>query len=191
MGCWNEICAITNLPIMENEEVVMLVLPFEQPHPYFLLNYDSFFSMLYPEYINSITINKGKYDDYGWIKNLNKNNDEYLNSIFIKMNVWNWILDFVKKEERTKKIITDFEEKIEKYRKINITLGHIKESFLFDDLKKELAYILLFCDSIGKHLSIGIKGAQFYEMKYFYEMVQIINDSSIDLEKITKKGIES
>ncbi len=61
MGCWNQTCAITNLPIMDGDDVYVLVLQKgmeESP------------SLCYPTayWTPGIFFFEGKYDDYGGVK---------------------------------------------------------------------------------------------------------------------------
>lgn len=61
MGCWNETCALTNLPIFIDEDVVMLVtIPYMTTDYSHLHYWDDAAPMVLPIY--------GKYDDYGSIK---------------------------------------------------------------------------------------------------------------------------
>ena len=69
MGCWNETCMVSHLPIFENDKVaMMLIIPrFSDDGPVSITaEYDDAWMQLGFPFI-------GKYDEYGGIKNVEKN----------------------------------------------------------------------------------------------------------------------
>lgn len=65
MGCWNESCALSHLPIMAGEEIyafLLLECPFEKQYSYSTGTY------------SPIAVVHGEYDDYGGIENIRDEN---------------------------------------------------------------------------------------------------------------------
>lgn len=65
MGCWNETCMVSNMPILSGDEVVMIIMQSNQ--------IDS--NGVYPiSYWNICSVLFGKYNDYGGIEDVKKDN---------------------------------------------------------------------------------------------------------------------
>ena len=89
MGSWHETCSLTNLPIYEDEKVVMVTFP-ERLFPT-SMSISSFF-------VRAAIVEKGTYDEYGSLKELaDKDGDsprpgkEKLRAFF-KKSVWDAVL---------------------------------------------------------------------------------------------------
>lgn len=95
MGCWDETCGITGLPIMEGEECIMVV-----PTQDFADNYQNEF-----QFINCLSIGlgiekiqTGIYDSYGWLEDYpgieenDYDNRPDLRSLFFLKEAWDFML---------------------------------------------------------------------------------------------------
>jgi len=102
MGCWIETCAVTNLPIYEGDEVIM-ILPepgeyIEIPDPEKLVTKlywqpsDWYDSNVATNFKRIQMIERGRYDEYGWLINTPSFDDGASHrSIFILAEVWDKI----------------------------------------------------------------------------------------------------
>ncbi len=83
MGCWNETCVLTDLPIEYEEPVVVMMSERE-----FLCDDRFFFAQLEE-------LKVGTYNDYGWIKERPNPPQErfHLRTFFVKQTCWNRVLE--------------------------------------------------------------------------------------------------
>ncbi len=119
MGCWNETCGISRLPIEHNDKCVMLLIKMDVVIPNELDNNKTPMSinLSLPSYIDDyflrkiLYFEKGEYDDYGYIKGFEdkfKNFREEIHSkvcsgmilklIFLEK-YWDIVLNFNNNEE--------------------------------------------------------------------------------------------
>lgn len=96
MGCWTESCAVSGLPIEEDQECVSVVLDheaYERMHESRNFNvYD--LGLLYSTTPDAFRVFQGCYDDYGWIKGVSPNpthGDEAKPFCLIRKEVWDLI----------------------------------------------------------------------------------------------------
>jgi hypothetical protein len=82
MGCWNETCGITNLPIVLNDDVVVIVIRENEKYPGTISSkkYGSVCDEWSPVGLPIF----GKYNDYGGVFKINK--DEFYNDLFEELN---------------------------------------------------------------------------------------------------------
>ena len=84
MGSWNETCAVTNLPIIYPEEVVMLLLKDDETAKALAEP-----SQLRLRLLRKIELHFGTYNDYGWIRELERDERD---SLFVKRRVWDEVV---------------------------------------------------------------------------------------------------
>jgi len=98
MGCWDETCCLSNQIVRENDPAVMVVIkPGEVQHG---LVCNTFGSQFW-DFKQVKEIHKGTYNDYGWLKETHKEDDDprldyYL--CFFHKNIWDEVVDFERKE---------------------------------------------------------------------------------------------
>ena len=93
MGCWNETCAISRLPIFPDQKCVMLVV-----------RDSNIYDLISPTGARDIELLvHGTYNDYGWINEIADDpyekeiHDDKLFVIFFREDMWNFVLDYAKK----------------------------------------------------------------------------------------------
>jgi len=106
MGCWNETCYISKLPILLGEEVVLILLR-EREYIYDKRPYTSY---AYEKYVPFGLPIFGKYNEYGNIEDVTNASDvlEYLRCI----DVVNYEGNTLDTKSLTKETLTEFTEKI-------------------------------------------------------------------------------
>lgn len=156
MGCWEETCAISHLPILENEECYMVLF---RPD---VLNIGCFMSLSFADrYVKKIYF--GKYDDYGWLQEIEKPYDEvYKHVIFIKKNLWDYAQT---KDYDFSTLKNGWDAEVEMQR---LCKEEIKP---YDERLIELCHVFSLCwelriDPFG---STGFKGCQSYQYEDKYE----------------------
>jgi hypothetical protein len=117
MGCWNETCAITTLPILEGDECVMSVFSAD-PNDAWALSGDMS-GFFHRKCIWGIF--KGRYNDYGWLEGVDEPDNvnemvTYKDDIsgketetmvnlcdyprsFVHKEAWDWAIKFAEKDK--------------------------------------------------------------------------------------------
>jgi hypothetical protein len=114
MGCWNETCALSGLPIQEDDECYML--EFDDIGLIACCGIENFND--YFRHLKSIEF--GKYDECGNIKIIKKTNCEQVpdGRCFILKNFW----DFASKDAKARKVIKD---QIKEYNEQVYSIGQL------------------------------------------------------------------
>jgi hypothetical protein len=91
MGCWQETCALTSIPIFQDEKCVMVVLDEEWTKR--IQKHESIVGLMGSswQWRPFRSFHKGTYNDYGWINELDMP-DEPPPCIFFHLQAWNWVL---------------------------------------------------------------------------------------------------
>ena len=171
MGCWDETDAITHVPILYDENVVMIELTQEACDDNFRWTDNS--ATMHEDYITQIY--KGIYDGYGWIKearSLNQFDDDRpdLRTIFIRQKNWDFIVDFANCYKWPIKSQLD---SFKFWNKRDSKINHFEE----------LIAITIFVSLARLNLNVGLscKGAQHYgeEQTKLLELFQNMVSSNI------------
>lgn len=181
MGCWYESCAVTHLPILPEEHVVMVVIG----NDFFTRNGKKVYNMRprrleFNDCWNHIDkIETGKYNEYGWLEGLpgdhSKNMidrvekhllEPYERAFFVKNAVWEKILSLPVHNNIFHSHVSDF-----------------KKSFIYDEppeesllLKiKDLIKVLCFCENCRIDFLAGwsYKGSQNRDLEPYRQLMDI------------------
>lgn len=165
MGCFNETCKITRLPILADEHVVVFTIPKD------VLKYKD--ETIQPIFDNIHKVKKyiGRYDDYGWLENIEISDEEYENTfkIFIKYTIFNFIKSWLEyKHCETRK--TEVKRKIEyleTYQNFVFTYED-KEVFM------EFGQLLSFCYQNRIDLFCNPYNSQYLELDFHKDLSEKI-----------------
>lgn len=174
MGCWNETCAVTNLPILSGEACVMVVFESRLLLKENDWQLEDILQLLlsWPNYL--VAVYKGTYNDYGYLNEAPKLKETKERGkhtgpadypiIFIKEFIWKELSDnkTSKNFERLKKINRAFEIMGDSFLKIE---GNFLNEFLL---------VLEFCYNIRKHPFSGLfmRGSQHGETAPYKKLIE-------------------
>jgi len=156
MGCWNETCAVTHLPIFYNEPVVMIILTNNGVNR-------NWWNGSYYELANSLQeIHEGHYNDYGWIQEIKTSEDERLDfrSIFIHKKVWNDIMSSPYKEDKA----------------YQLYFKHLNNNEATKKYESEIICLCNYANSLRLNLNAGIafKGCQQSDFNKYIDHLEIV-----------------
>jgi hypothetical protein len=191
MGSWHEKCLISGFPINESEKVIMVV-----PTSFKVIEHIQGIS----EYINFILSSKiieGIYDGYGRVEGTKFKNEEHLQTIFIKIYIWNDVIKFVKANSTKKQLdsifqlVEDFHKNILEWHKLSKDSKPYPLSDDFDykpinKLQRELMIIYYFAFNayIDIQSPINYKGHQFYNCN---KKTDIKNDIKLQMDILKRR----
>lgn len=179
MGCWNETCAITRLPIMAGDKVVVMVPILEKGKPHLFWTDPN--PIINRSYLKELEF--GTYDDYGWINELEQlDDDSHLYSVFVFQSVWDRILELVKKhpnEDFVRELIQRGD-----YKPSNSSISDEK----FDQFNRVLYFIhkaRIDFNSIYK-----FKGLQSLELDFHDEVQGMIQEGIERIRRTLEEDVE-
>tara|TARA_R110000824_G_scaffold218435_3_gene405073 strand:+ start:4038 stop:4652 length:615 start_codon:yes stop_codon:yes gene_type:complete len=201
MGCWNETCGLTTLPIFEGQECVMVVFKLGQQR-----DMDSTDAPIY--HLKSIWgIQKGLYNDYGWIKGFSKpadiNDDTKIRlpdypKAFFHVSAWEKAIAYINQDSMALEEINDL---VDHDRKLNEDINKETEEVVREVLSKyyfipeikgdqslfvEYLKAKAMCFYLRRNLSNGMRfaGCQHDVLGAYKEMFSVSEDIMREQEAI-------
>jgi hypothetical protein len=176
MGCWNETCAVTHLPIFHEDPVFMILLTEKG------IEWNWWQDPIWLDQTIE-SCGPGTYDNYGWIDEIKKEEDSqnHLRSLFIRLEVW---------EKLQNLLYDDFDSKR--------FFGFIKHHFDVEDgtttrfglpnkrrPSDEITKLCIFANRCRLNLNVGLshKGSQNGDLEEYKRYVELIQLGFVAIQK--------
>jgi hypothetical protein len=176
MGCWNETCAVTHLPIFHEDPVFMILLT-EQG-----VTRDWWKDPIWTEQTIE-SCGPGTYNDYGWIEEIKEKDDSqnHLRSLFIRLEIWNKLQSFPYDDNNSQRFFRFIKHHFD-------VEDGIAAKFDLPDKKRpsdEITKLCIFASRCRLNLNVGLsfKGYQDGDLEEYKRYVELIQLGFVGMQK--------